>query len=180
MSIPILRHPVICLLFFIFYFGHYTSRSSTLSHQSTVFLVPQQKLFIAHWYRILHFLTLDFISFLSLQSLTSFLPAILVLLPTSDASQLDVNRLYWQTLPCCAALERLLESSLRSPWASWKSCREDSMSLLAAQLLQPWASSQLLDTQHLELAPYHPINSAFFWHFHLQDGFMFLKGSDHV
>ena len=131
---------------------------------------------------ILHFLTPDFISFLSFQSLTTFLPAVLVLLPISDASQLDVNRLDWQTLPCYAALERLLESScgICSPLASWKSHHRDCVSLLAAQLLQPWASSQPLDTQHLELATYCTVNSGFFWLFHLQDGLMFLKGSDQV
>lgn len=131
---------------------------------------------------ILHSLKPDFISFLSLQSLSSFLPTVPVLLSTSDASQLDLNRLYWQTLPCCAALERLLESSrgLRSPLASWKSHHGDCALSQAAQLFQPWASSQLLDAQHLELATYCSVNSGFFWLLCLQDGLMFLKGSDQV
>lgn len=173
----------LCYLFAFFLFLILAITYLGPQYQFAVFLIPQQKLFIAHWYIILHFLTPDFISFLSLQSLTtSFLPVVLILLPTSDASQLDVNRLYWQTFPCCAALERLLESScgLHSSLASWKSHCRDCMSLLTAQLLQSWASSQLLDTQHLELATYHAVNSGFFWHFHLQNGFMFLKGNDYV
>lgn len=129
---------------------------------------------------VLHFLMPEFIFLLSLQSITSILPSVLVLLPTSDSSQLDANRQYWLPLPCCTALERLLKSScgLCSPWPPGRATMDTACCYWL--LTKP-----SLELHHLYIYTTSGTGNLlhckfYFWLFHLQDGLMVLKGSDQL